>query len=90
MAHLADSCDVIELRYVHDVMFSIMKRRTKSNQLAPFIEKKSGEHLKDKIIKDIYNLYCLGEGSLSLPKHMLQSESRFVSQEVQTNNVLSK
>ena len=91
MAHLADSCDVIELRYVRDMMFSIIKRRTKSNQLAPLVERKSGEHLKDKLIKDIYNLYCLGEGSLtSLPKHMLKSESRFVSQELQTDNVLSK
>ena len=91
MAHLADSCDVIELHYIHDMMFSIIKRRTKSNQLAPLVERKTGEHLKDKLIKDIYNLYCFGEGSLSsLPKHMLKSVSRFVSQEVQTNNVLSK
>ena len=88
MAHLADSCDVIELRYVRDMMFSIIKRRTKSNQLAPLVERKSGEHLKDKLIKDIYNI---NEGCLSsLPKHMLKSESRFVSQEVQTDNVLSK
>ena len=91
MAHLADSCDVIELRYVRDMMFSIIKRRTKSNQLARLVDGKSGEHLKDKLIKDIYSLYCFGEGSLtSLPKHMLKSESRFVSQEVQTDNVLSK
>ena len=91
MAHLADSCDVIELRYIRDMMFSIIKRRTKSNQLAPLVERKSGDHLKDKLIKDIYNLYCFGEGSLSsLPKHMLKSESKFVSQEVQTDNVLSK
>ena len=46
MAHLADSCDVTELRYVRDMMFSIIKRRTKSNQLAPLVERKSGEHLK--------------------------------------------
>ena len=88
MAHLADLCDVIELRYVRDMMFPITKRRTNSNQLAPLVERKSGKHLIDKIIKDIYNLYCFGEGSLtSLPKHMLKSESRFVSQEVQTDNV---
>ena len=31
MAHLADSCDVIELRYVRDMMSSIIKRRTNSN-----------------------------------------------------------
>ena len=91
MAHLAHSCDLIELRYVRDMMFSIIKRRTKSNQLAPLVERKSGEHLKDKLIKDIFNLYCFGEGSLtSLPKHMLKSESRFISQEVQTDNILSK
>ena len=91
MAHLADSCDMIELRYVRDMMFSIIEIRTKSNQLAPLVKRKSGEYLKDKLIKDIYNLYCFGEGSLSsLPKHMLKSESRFVSQEVQADNVLSK
>ena len=91
IAHLADYCDVIELCYVRDIMFSIIKRRTKSNQLAPLVKGKSGEHLKDKLLKDIYNFYCFGEGSLSsLPKHMLKCESRFVSQEVQTDNVLSK
>ena len=92
ISHLADSCDVIVFRHVRDMMFSIIKRRTnKSNQLASLVERKSGQHLKDKLIKDIYNLYCLGEGSLtSLPKHMFKSESRFVSQEVQTDNVLSK
>ena len=89
--HKVSSCDVIELRYVRDTMLFIIKRRTKSNQLTPLVERKSGEHLKDKLIKDIYNLYCFGEGSLtSLPKHMLKSEFRLVSQEVQTNNVLSK
>ena len=89
MIHLEGSCDVIGLRYVRHMMLYIIRRRTKSNQLAPLVERKSGEHLKDKLIKGIYNLYCFGEGSLSsLPKHMLKS--RFVSQEVQTDNVLNK
>ena len=71
-------------------MLSIIKRQTKSNKLAPVVERKSGEHLKDKLTKDIYKLYCFGEGSLtSLSKHMLISESRSVSQEVQTDNVSS-
>ena len=43
------------------------------------------------MVKDIYNLYCFGEGSLSsLPKQMMKSNSRYVSQEVQTDSVLSR
>ena len=90
ISHLSESCDVTELRYVRD-MYTVTKRRTGSNQLGPTAERKSGENLKDKTVKDIYNLYCFGEGSLSsLPKQMMESDSRYVSQEVQTDSVLSR
>ena len=69
----------------------MLKRRTGSNQLGPLIERKSGENLNYKMVKDIYNLYCFGEGSLSsLPRQMMKSDSRYVSQEVQTDSVLSR
>ena len=72
------------------MLYTVIKRRTGSNQLGPLEERKSGENLKDKIVKDIYNLYCFGEGSLSsLPKQMMKSDSRYVSQG-QTDSVLSR
>ena len=73
------------------MLYTVIKRRTGSNQRGPLVERKSGESLKDKLVKDICNLYCFGEGSLSsLPKQMMKSESRYVSQEVQTDSVLSR
>ena len=91
ISHLSESCDVTELRYVRDMLYTVIKKKTGSNQLGPLAERKSGENFKDKIVKDIYNLYCFGEGSLSsLPKQMMKSDSRYVSQEVQTDIVLSR
>ena len=91
ISQLSESCDVTELRYVRDMLYTVIKRRTGSNQLGPLVERKSGESLKDKLVKDIYNLYCFDEGSLSsLPKQMMRSDSRYVNQEVQTDSVLSR
>ena len=88
ISQLSESCDVTELRYLQDMLYTVIKR-TGSNQLGPLVERKSGESLKDKL--DIYNLYCFGEGSLaSLPKQMMKSDSRYVNQEVQTDSVLSR
>ena len=45
----------------------------------------SGANVKDNLLKDIYNLYSLGEKSIdALPKNMIRSDTRFYSQEVQT------
>ena len=91
ISHLSESCDLTELRYIRDMLYTVIKRRTGFNQLGPLVERKSGENLKDKVVKDIYNLYCFGEGSLSsLPKQMMKSDSRYLSQEVQTDSVLSR
>ena len=51
--HLSESCDGTELRYVRDVLYTVMKRRTGSNQLGPLVERKSGENLKEKMVNDI-------------------------------------
>ena len=73
------------------MLYTVVKRRTGSNQLGPLVERKSGENLKDKMFKDSYNQYCFGEGSLSpLPKQMMKSDSGYVCQEVQTDSVLSR
>ena len=90
MSELSNNCDVTELRYVRDKMYPMVKRRTSAGQLSQFVDRKSGDHLKDKLIKDIYNPYLFGEGSISaLPKHMLKSDSKFVDMCVQTNGCLS-
>ena len=90
MSELSNNCDVTELRYVRDMMYPMVKRRTSAGQLGQLVDRKSGDHLKDKLIKDIYNLYLFGEGSISaLPKHMLKSDSKFVDMCVQTDSCLS-
>ena len=90
MSELSNNCDVTELRYVCDMMYPMVKRRTSAGQLGQLVDRKSGDHLKDKLIKDICNLYLFGEGSISaLPKHMLKSDSKFVDMCVQTDSCLS-
>ena len=76
MAGNANNELVTELRHVRDtgdMMYPMVKRRTSAGQLGQLVDRKSGDHLKDKLIKDIYNLYLFGQGSISaLPKHMLK------------------
>ena len=68
-------------------MYSIIKRRTASGHLGPLVERKSG-NLKDKLLKDVSNLYLFGEGTItSLPKNMLKTDTKFVSQGMQTDTV---
>ena len=72
MSELSNNCDVKELRYVRDMMYPMIRRRTSAGQLGMLVDRKSGDNLKDKLIKDIYNPYLFGEGSITaLPKHMV-------------------
>ena len=83
---LSDYSDVHDLRYVRDKMGSIVKRKTK-RAIGPLVERKSGTNMKDNLLKDIYNLYSFGEGSIqSLPKNMLRCDSRYSDQCVQTDS----
>ena len=87
LAELSGACDVAELRFVHDIMYSTVKRRTASGHLGPLVERKSGD-LKEKLLKDVYNLYLFGEGTItSLPKNILKTDTKFVSQGIQTDTV---
>ena len=87
LAELSGACDIAELRFVRDMLYSVVKRRKSSGQLGPLVERKSGD-LKDKLVKDIYNLYLYGEGTInSLPKNMIRADTKFVSQEMQTDSV---
>ena len=65
IAELSEYSSVSELRYIRDMMYSL--------------------------VKDIYNLYSLGEESIqSLPKSMLKPDSKNRHQESQTDSVLCK
>ena len=56
-------------------MYSTVKRRIASGHLGPLVERKSGD-LKEKLLKDVYNLYLFGEGTItSLPKNMLKTDT---------------
>ena len=44
------------------MMYPMVKRRTSAGQLGQLVDGKSGDHLKDKLVKDIYNLYLFGKG----------------------------
>ena len=48
------NCDVKEVRYVRDMMYRMIRRRTSAGQLGLLVDRKSGDNLKDKLIKDIY------------------------------------
>ena len=87
---LLDRCDIEDLRYVRDMLVSIAKRKLKQT-VGPLIERKSGNNLKENLVRDIYSLYSLGEGAIQcLPKQMINcGDSRFVSEGVQTDNCLS-
>ena len=83
---LSDYSDVHDLHYVRDIMGSIAKRKTK-RAIGPLVERKSGTNMEDNLLKDIYNLYSFGEGSIqSLPKSMLRCDSRYSDQCVQTDS----
>ena len=83
---LSDCSDVHDLRYVRDIMVSIVERKTK-RAIGPLVERKSGTNMKDNLLKDIYNLYSFGEGSIqSLPKSTLRCDSRYSDQCVQTDS----
>ena len=65
----------------------IIVKRTASGRLGPLAERTFGG-LKDKLLKDVYNLYSFGEGTIAtLPKIMLKTNTKFVSQGIQTDTV---
>ena len=90
ISELSELCCVAELRYVRDMVLCIVKRKLGQSNLGSLIERRSGANVKDNLLKDIYNLYSLGEKSIdALPKNMIRSDTRFCSQEVQTDTCLS-
>ena len=87
---LSDLCCIAELRYVRDMLYAIVKKKLNVNNLGQLTER-SGTNVKDNLVKDVYNLYSFGEGSLhSLPKSIIKSELKFCHQEIQTDSSLSQ
>ena len=87
--YLSVNYDIKELRYVRDLVVSVVRRRLKQ-ALGPLVERKSGANVKENLLKDIYNIYSLGEGSIqSLPKNMIKIDNKSQSQSVQTDSGLS-
>ena len=65
--------DTEVLRYARDLLFTITKRRKKMYQASSLVERKTGDGLQDKLLKDIFEIYSFGEGAKdSLPKSMLK------------------
>ena len=90
ISELFELCCIAELRYVRDMVFCIVKRKLGQSNLGSLIERRSGANVKDNLLKDIYNLFSLGEKSIdALPKNMIRYDTRFCSQEVQTDTCLS-
>ena len=87
--YLSENYDIKELRYVRDLVVSVVWRRLKQ-ALGPLVERKSGANVKENLLKDIYNIYSLSEGSIqSLPKNMIKIDNKSQSQSVQTDSCLS-
>ena len=90
ISELSELCCVPELRYARDMVFCMVKRKLGQSNLGSLIERRSGANVKDNLLKDIYNLFSLGEKSIdALPKNMIRSDTRFCSQEVQTDTCLN-
>ena len=75
--------------YVRDLVVSVVRRILKQ-ALGPLVERKSGANVKENLLKDIYNIYSLGGGSIqSLPKNMIKIDNKSQCQSVQTDSCLS-
>ena len=71
------------------MMVSTVKRKVKQS-VGPLVERKGGSNLKDNLLKDVYNLYSFGEGSIqSFPKNMIKCDTKFVNQSTETDACLS-
>ena len=55
------------------MVFCIVKRKLGQSNLGSLIERRSGANVKDNLLKDIYNLFSLGEKSTdALPKNLIR------------------
>ena len=86
---LSKYCNCYELRYLRDMMVSIVKRKVKQS-VRPLVEHKGGSNLKDNLLKDMYNLYLFEKGSIqSLPRNMIKCDTKYVNHSTETDACLS-
>ena len=89
VSEISELCCTSELRFVHDMMAAVVKRKLGQCNIGNLIERR-GTNVKGNHLKDTYNLYSLGEKSLqALPMNMLRCNNRLQNQEVQTDSCLS-
>ena len=77
MSLLSAKADVLELRYVRDMMFAITKRKKDLSTNIQIVERKNSsvDGLKNKLIKDVYEVYAFSKGFVkSLPKNLLKQQ----------------
>ena len=67
------------LCYARDLLFAITKQKKNLNSSYTLVERKAGEELIDKLVKDIYKIfsYCEG-GRESLPKSLAKDNGQSV------------
>ena len=83
--YLSESNNVIELRYIRDITFSILKRKKPSTQYGNLVERRTTENVKDTLIKDIHAILMFREGSISsLPKSLFKTDRQVTSFGTQT------
>ena len=67
------------LRYARDLLFATTKRKKKLNSSYTMVERKAGEGLIDKLVKDIYEIFSHCEcGRESLPKSLAKDNGQSV------------
>ena len=89
MSLLSAKADVLELRYVRDMLFAITKRKKGLSTNIQIVERKNSpaDGLKDKLIKDVYDIYAFSEGSVkSLPKNLLKGHVSHAENTTQTED----
>ena len=89
MSLLSAKADVLELRYVRDMMFAITKRKKGLSTNIQIVERKNFPvaGLKKKLIKDVYEVYAFSEGSVkSLPKNLLKGHVSHAEKTTQTDD----
>ena len=65
VSELSELCCTSELRFVHDMMAAVVKKKLGQCNIRNLIERQ-GTNVKDNLLKDTYNLYSLGRNQSRL------------------------
>ena len=78
---LSESNNVIELRYIRDITFSILKRKKPSTQYGNLVERRTTENVKDTLIKDIHAILMFGEETIPLEARLFPTDNLYLNDE---------